>query len=421
MYANDGGGLGDWSPGQRIPPGWAVSAVMPRRPVLIPAAPRVGAPEPGTRLRAVLAPPPPRPLPARRRGLGASTGPASPGDEVTVGGDVQVLSDRILIRADDTGQTWTVSDTAGTGWVGLAPPYGPITRGAVRGLASGPYLIGRVSAASKYSAGERGTTVVVNAQASQQAAQAAADAPLPQSTLDTLVQQIAVQRYQSPVNVKYWTQFVGAVEAAYAAGRISADDRAFALTMKDDPVKAQQNAYWLPPGGGDVPFILQGAVTDTGAIHPDALTPEAQARTAEVLAYTAKMRGTTYEQEAARLADQVRALNPGETFPGVEKFLEGMQAGQLVQLTPDEATNTFPTVDERSAAERAADPYGVGAGSVYYDLAPAGTPGKGGGGGASSGGLSVAGMNISPTMLALAGLGLFVVTRPTKQTRRRRR
>lgn len=343
------------------------------------------------------------------RQLGATPQPATPGDEVTVGGDVQVYPDRVLIRADDTGATWTVSDAAGTGWVGLAPPAGPITRGAVRGLASGPYLIGRVSAASKYAAGERGTTTIINAQVSQQQQQAAADAPLSPEMLETIIQQIAVQRYQSPVNVKYWNQFVAGVEAAYAAGRITAADRAFALTMKDDPVAAQANAFWLPPGGGDVPFALQGAVTDTGAILPDALTPEAQARMAEVLAYTAKMRGTTYEEEADRAAAQVRALNPGETFEGVEKWLAGMKAGELVQLTPGEATGSggLPTVDERPLAERLADPYGVGADSIYYDLAPAGTPGKR----SSSSSPALAALTSSPLPWLLGGVLLFATTR----------
>lgn len=333
--------------------------------------------------------------------LGATPGPATPGDEVTVGGDVSVAADRILIRADDTGTVWTVSDVAGTGWLGLAPPYGPITRGAVRGLASGPYLIGRVSAASKYSAGERGTTIIGNAAALAQQAQAAADAPLSPALLETIIQQIAVQRMQSPVNVKYWDQFVAGVEAAYAAGRISAADRAFALTMKDDPIAAQKNAIWLPPGGGDVPLVFQGgAITDTGQIHPDALTPEAQARTREILEYTAQMRGTTYEEEAARLADKLRGANPGETFAGVEKFADAIQSGTDARLT-------------------VAEQYGAG-GEAYADYLAGG---DGIADGADAGpGLRVAGMSVSPLALAgLAGLGLFFVTRKPSRTSSTRR
>lgn len=397
MYAHQ---LGAWSPGQTFRPGWAVSAVMPTPPHMERSAELFR--------RTLLAPPPPappRPRLPRRRGL-AGPPAGTPGEEVTVGGDV-TMGNPIRIRADDTGTVWTVLDVSGTGWVGLQPPYGPITRGVVRGIVSAPYTLGRVSAAGKYSAGERGTTIF----------QSTAPPPPPAdyispAMLANIVDQ-ALAGSMATINPIFWPQFVAELNRRRAAGQVSDAQYAHAMTRKDDPAAAAAGAFWLPPGGGDVPFALQGAVTDTGAIHPDALTPEAQARMAEVLAYTAQQRGTSYAEEAARAADKIRALNPGETIPGVEKWLEGMQAGELVRLTPGEATNTFPTVDERPLAERMADPYGVGRGSIYYELAPEGTPGKDGAGagirGAGGGAL---------TWLALAGGLLFVTTRKTKRTRR---
>lgn len=403
MYAHQ---LGAWSPGQRIPPGWAVSAVMPSRPGgLVFQPPHLERAHDAAR-RSVLAPPPPaqpRPRLPRRGFSGPPAG--TPGEEVTVGGDV-TMGNPIRIRADDTGTVWTVLDVNGTGWVGLQPPYGPITRGVVRGIVSAPYTLGRVSAAGKYSAGERGTTIF----------QSTAPPPPPADyispdMLRNIVDQ-AVGGSMATINPIFWPQFVAELDRRRAAGSITDAQYAHAMTRKDDPVKAQQEAFFIGVGGGDVPFALQGAVTDTGAIHPDALTPEAQARMAEVLAMTAAYRGTSYEEEAARAAEKIRGLNPGETFPGVEKWLDAMQRGELVQLTPGEATggSGLPVVDERPLAERMADPYGVGRGSIYYELAPEGTPGKDGAPGIMGGG--------ALPWLALAGGLLFVTTRKTKRTRR---
>lgn len=355
----------------------------------------------------------------RPRGLaGAPAGAA--GDVVTVGGDVLVSPEGgYAIKADDTGSVWHVLDGAATGWNGAQPP---VTRGVVRGVASGPYTIAQVQAASTYRAGERGSTTIQSPQQSAAAAAAAQNEmtrPRTTAELDSMID-TAVTR--GGVWGQQWhSAVVARMAERIAAGTLSRADADRVLKLYADYWNPA-NMIWLPPGGGDVPITFQGAVTDTGTIHPDALTPEAQARTAEILAYTAKMQGTTYAQEAEKQAARLRALNPGETFTGVEKFIEGMKNATLVQLTPDDATNTHPTVDERSDADKAADPYGVGAGSVYYDLAPAGTPGKMTGGAVAGPVLQAAmGGKLTLPLLLAGGLALLLVPERKGSSSRRRR
>ncbi len=103
-------------------------------------------------------------------------------------------------------------------------------------------------------------------------------------------------------------QIVAELGNLVAGGRLTAQQAGFVMSRKDDPAAAMANAFWIP-AGADVPKLLDNSfISENGGIHPDALTPDAQANLKDVLAFTAEKRGTSLEDETLRLASRVGPL-----------------------------------------------------------------------------------------------------------------
>lgn len=154
----------------------------------------------------------------------------------------------------------------------------------------------------------------------------------------TLVQQAI---YDSLMRGGTWnasleSQIRAELQQGVNAGLLTPDEAARVLAQKDDPAKAQADALWLPPGAPVPKIADRSYISDTGQIHPDLADPEEQKRALEVIAYTAAQKGTTFQEEAAKVADRLVQANPGETFEGIEKLAQGIRTGTVVNLSPSE-------------------------------------------------------------------------------------